>query len=177
MFLTEQFGFFSLSALSAWGFLMAFFFNIFIYSIDVKRKTTLLISSFIMMVSYMTGDHFFTWLSFTTVTYIHWAIYDLVTLLCLGISYHLIKKITVSFTYLVCGLSINILLFVAVYLDLHVYENSTYWILWDVYSFGVNIVDFTMIVALIVDRDILGLIKLKNGIKALFKGQQVKHTA
>eukprot|EP01093_Parvamoeba_rugata_P015763 TRINITY_DN5606_c0_g1_i4.p1 TRINITY_DN5606_c0_g1~~TRINITY_DN5606_c0_g1_i4.p1 ORF type:complete len:157 (-),score=6.90 TRINITY_DN5606_c0_g1_i4:84-554(-) len=154
---------------------MAFFFNIFIYSIDIKRKTTLLISSFIMMVSYMAGDHFFTWLSSTAVTYIHWALYDLVTLLFLGGGYLLIKKTTPSFTYLVCGLSINILLFVAVYLDVQVYKNSTYWILWDIYSFGVNIIDFTMIVVLIVDRDILGLIKLKNGIKALFKGQQIKH--
>ncbi|MBB1333735.1 hypothetical protein H5154_11620 [Pseudoalteromonas sp. SR44-5] len=176
MFLTEQFGFFSLSALSAWGFLMAFFFNIFIYSIDVKRKTTLLISSFIMMISYMAGDHFFTWLSSTAVTYMHWALYDFVTLLCLAGCYLVIKNSTPSFIYLVCGLSINILLFVSVYLDVQVYENSTYWILWDIYSFGVNIIDFTMIVALIVDRDILGLIRLKNAIKALFKTHHIKHS-
>ncbi|MBB1481131.1 hypothetical protein H5186_16865 [Pseudoalteromonas sp. SG41-2] len=176
MFLTEQFGFFSLSALSAWGFLMAFFFNIFIYSIDVKRKTTLLISSFIMMISYMAGDHFFTWLSSTAVTYMHWALYDFMTLLCLAGCYLVIKNSTPSFIYLVCGLSINILLFVSVYLDVQVYENSTYWILWDIYSFGVNIIDFTMIVALIVDRDILGLIRLKNAIKALFKTHHIKHS-
>ena len=127
------------------------------------------------MVSYMAGDHFFTWLSSTASTYLHWSLYDLATLFCLGICYLIMKKTTPSFFYLVFGLLVNIFLHTALYLDLHVYENSTYWILWDVYSFGVNIVDFTMIVALIVDRDILGLIKLKNGIKALFKGQQQKH--
>jgi hypothetical protein len=62
------------------------------------------------------------------------------------------------------------------YLDLYIYGNTTPWILWDIYSFGVNIVDFTMIVALIVDRDILGLIKLKNGIKAIFSARKTSHS-
>ena len=176
MFLTEQFGFFSLSALSAWGFLMAFFFNVFVFSLDVKRKTTLLASSFVMMVSYMAGDHFFTWLSSTASTYLHWVFYDLVTLFFLGICYLFQKKSTPSYFYLVCGLSLNILLHISLYLDIQVSGNSTYWILWDIYSFGVNIVDFTMIVALIVDRDILGLIRLKNGIKALFSARKTSHS-
>jgi hypothetical protein len=56
MFLTELFGVFSLSALAVWGFLMAFFFNVFVYSLGIKQGTTLLLSSFIMAVSYIVGD-------------------------------------------------------------------------------------------------------------------------
>ncbi|KTF12297.1 hypothetical protein [Pseudoalteromonas sp. H105] len=176
MFLTELFGVFSLSALAVWGFLMAFFFNVFVYSLGIKQGTTLLLSSFIMAVSYFVGDYFFTWLSPTPATYLDWALYDIATLLLLGFTYILLKKTSASFIYLISGLLINTLLFLVMYLDLYIYGNTTPWILWDIYSFGVNIVDFTMIVALIVDRDILGLIKLKNGIKAIFSARKTSHS-
>ncbi|MEM6509422.1 MAG: hypothetical protein AAF644_08020 [Pseudomonadota bacterium] len=159
----EQLGFFSLSAMSAWGFLMAFFFNIFVYCIDEnKRKTTLLISSFIMMFSYLAGDYFFNWITYTATTFLDWALYDLATLTFLAISFYFVRRITPSFIYLIAGLIINTILFLSVYVDVEVYQNTTHWILWDVYSIGVNIVDFTMIIALIVDRDFLLLNKLKS---------------
>lgn len=176
MLLTELFGVFSLSALVVWGFLMAFFFNIFVYSLDVKRKSTLLLSSFIMATSYIVGDYFFTWLSPTPATYLDWALYDLVTIAFLLFSFWLIRITTPSYIYLLIGLSINSTLFLSMYVDLHLYKNTTPWFLWDIYSFGVNIIDFTMIVALIIDRDILGLIKLKNGIKAIFKTRNLSHS-
>ncbi|GAA71602.1 hypothetical protein P20439_1678 [Pseudoalteromonas sp. BSi20439] len=93
MFLTEFFGFFSLSALVMWGFLMAFFFNVFVFSIGVKRNTTLLASSFILFISYSSSDYFLTWLSIYEITYLDWALYDLVTLIALAITYKLIKKL------------------------------------------------------------------------------------
>lgn len=170
MFLTELFGFFSLSAFAVWGFMMAFFFNIFVFFLGIKRKTTLLLSSFVMFISYFTGDYFFTWLSPTPATYLDWFFYDLMTLTALLAVLFFARVTTPSYTYLILGLSINSTLFFLMYYDLHLKHNTTPWVLWDIYSFGVNVVDFTMIVALIVDRDILGLIKLKNGIKGLFKG-------
>lgn len=149
--------------MSAWGFLMAFFFNIFVYFIDEnKRKTTLLVSSTIMMISYMAGDYFFSWISYTAATFLEWALYDIATLTFLVVSFFIIKRTTPSFAYLITGLLINTILFLAVYLDVQVYKNTTHWILWDIYSLGVNIVDFCMIVALIVDRDFLGLNKFKT---------------
>ncbi|RZF94701.1 hypothetical protein EXT42_02865 [Pseudoalteromonas sp. CO302Y] len=174
MFFTEQLGFFSLSAMSAWGFLMAFFFNIFVYAVNEnKRKTTLLLSSFIMMVSYIAGDYFFSWLSYTAVTFLEWALYDIATLVFLIFAFLVVKRTTPSFSYLVFGLIINTILFLSVYLDVQVYKNTTHWILWDIYSLGVNVVDFTMIVALIVDRDILGLNKLKKLIRHSFKNKKL----
>ena len=79
------------------------------------------------------------------------------------------SSVTTSFIYLIVGLIINTILFLSVYLDVEVYKNTTHWILWDVYSLGVNIVDFTMIIALIVDRDFLFLNKLKNFVFASAK--------
>ncbi|WP_404341121.1 hypothetical protein [Pseudoalteromonas mariniglutinosa] len=176
MFLTELFGVFSLSAFAVWGFLMAFFFNVFIFMLALKRNTTLLLSSFIMAVSYLTGDYFFTWLSPTPATYLDWAIYDVVTLTLLGVTFLIVKRTTSSFIYLIVGLSLNTLLFILMYYDLHILKNTTPWILWDIYSFGVNVVDIIMIVALIVDKDFLGLNKLKNTIKYTFKTRSVRQS-
>lgn len=175
MYLTELFGLFSLSAFIVWGFLMAFFLNIFVYSLGVKRNTTLLLSSFVMLISYSASDYFFSLLSYYSVSYLDWALYDFVTILILGILFYKIRKTTVSFYYLVIGLTVNALSFIIMYIDTTIMGNVEPWLLWDLYSFSVNIVDFIMIVALIVDRDILGLIKLKNGIKVLLKGKQQKH--
>ncbi|MBE0457502.1 hypothetical protein NDQ71_08715 [Pseudoalteromonas sp. KG3] len=177
MYLTEHFGL-SLGALVVWGFMMAFFFNLFLWFADLKRDKVLLITSFVTFISYFVSDHLFTWFENSGI-YLQWALYDIATLSLILAGAFIVKASLKSpaFVYVVIGLLANTFLFFFMYYDLHIIENTNPWILWDIYSFGVNIVDFTMIVALIVDRDILGLIKLKNGIKALFKGQQVKHTA
>jgi len=176
MFLTEFFGFFSLSALIMWGFLMAFFFNLFVYSLDVKRNTTLLLSSLIMVVSYSSSDYFLTWLSIYNITYLDWALYDFSTLIFLFVTYQSIKKTTPSFLYLICGLLVNMSLLLAMHIDVFIYNNQEYWLLWSIYTFGVNLIDLIMIVALIVDRDFLGLHKLKNIIVSLFKKSNLKHS-
>lgn len=175
MFLTEFFGFFSLSAFIMWGFLMAFFFNIFVYSLDVKRNTTLLLSSFIMIVSYTVSDYFFTWLSIKVRVFLDWAIYDIATILALTAIYFIIKKTTPSFFYLIIGLTINSLLFICMYVDMYVLNNQEYWFFWDVYIYSVNLIDLIMVIALIVDRDFLGLHKLKSKVLSLFKKTKLKY--
>jgi hypothetical protein len=57
------------------------------------------------------------------------------------------------------------------YLDIYINENRDAWFLWDLYAFSVNIIDLIMIVVLIVDRDFLGLHKLKN---KFFKGSSIQ---
>ena len=162
MFLQNLFGLFSLSAFFMWGFLMAFFFNVFIYAIGLKKGTTLLFSSFVMMCSYTLSDYFFTWLSLKNSLYLNFALYDVATITALIIVYKFVKKTTPSFLYLVLGLSINTIFFLLMHVDSEIYENTHYWWFWEVYMYTVNLIDITMIVALIVDRDILGLHKLKN---------------
>ena len=167
MFLQELFGLFSLSAFFMWGFLMAFFFNVFIYAIGLKKGTTLLLSSFVMMCSYTLSDYFFTWLSFKNSFYLNFALYDIATITALLCLYKIVKKTTPSFLYLVLGLSINTILFLLMHLDTDIYENKHHWWFWEVYMYAMNSIDIIMIVALIVDRDILGLHKLRNTIRTL----------
>ncbi|AUL73503.1 hypothetical protein ATS72_007810 [Pseudoalteromonas sp. 13-15] len=167
MLLQNLFGLFSLSAFFMWGFLMAFFFNIFIYAIGLKKGTTLLFSSFVMMCSYTLSDYFFTWLSIKNSLYLQFALYDIATIFALICVYKIVKKTTPSFLYLVLGLSINTIFFLLMYIDGNVLENNKHWWFWEVFIYTVNLIDITMIVALIVDRDILGLHKLKNAIRTL----------
>ncbi|WP_372760352.1 hypothetical protein [Pseudoalteromonas sp.] len=167
MFLTEFFGLFSLSAFASWGFMMAFFFNIFIYTLGVKRNTTLLLSSFIMMGSYFASDYFFTWLSVRNSVYLDWALYDYATIAILALAYLVIKKTTPSYFYIILGLALNSIFSLCMYIDIYVNQNTTPWFFWDIYTFSVNIIDLFMIVALIVDRDFLALHKLKNKILSL----------
>lgn len=176
MYLTEHFGL-SLGALVVWGFMMAFFFNLFLWVADLKRDNVLLITSFVAFVSYFISDHLFTWFE-TSGIYLQWALYDIATLAVIIFGALLARSglKSAAFTYVITGLSTNTFLFFCMYYDLHIIENTEPWFLWDIYSFGVNIIDFTMIVALIVDRDILGLIRLKNAIKALFITHHVKHS-
>ena len=168
MFLTDHFGL-SLGALVVWGFMMAFFFNIFLYTATPKKNLILLFSSFIMFISYFSSDSFFSWFS-TTETYLHWAVWDLVTLSLILLFAKFIKDQKPAAFYYVCtGLLVNTVLFLAIYYDIYVKYTKEPWVLWDIYSFGVNIADFVMIVALIVDRDFLGLVKLKACLSSLFK--------
>ena len=169
MILTELFGLFSLSAFTMWAFLMTFFFNVFVYSLDVKRGTTLLLSSFIMMISYTLSDYFYTWLSIKNSIYLDWALYDISTILALICIYKITEKTTPSFLYLIVGLSINSIFFFCMYLDMYIFGNMERWFFWDVYTYAVNLMDLIMIVALIIDRDFLGLHKLKNKILSYFK--------
>ena len=176
MFLTEFFGLFSLSAFIMWGFLMAFLFNIFVYSLNIKRNTTLLLSSFIMMTSYSASDHFFTWLAIDNSVYLDWALYDYATITALILAYIFLKKTTPSFFYIVIGLMVNSLLSLCMYLDMYVYNNRNPWLLWDLYTFSVNIIDLIMIVALIVDRDFLGLHKIKSKVISTFTKFKLKNS-
>ncbi|WP_350309905.1 hypothetical protein [Pseudoalteromonas sp. SCSIO 43095] len=48
------------------------------------------------------------------------------------------------------------------HIDVFINKNVHPWFFWDVYTFGVTCIDFIMIVALIVDRDFLGIHILKN---------------
>lgn len=172
MFLTELFGFFSMSALVTWGFLMAFFFNVFVYMLGHKRQTTLIFSSLCMLVSYSISDYLFTWLSIYETTYLDWVIYDLLTIFALISCILVIKKSSPSFVYLIVGLLLNMSLAFSMYLDVNVLNNQEPWFLWDVYSFLVFSNDLLMVVALIVDRDFLGLHKLKSKLFALFKSSK-----
>ncbi len=45
------------------------------------------------------------------------------------------------------------LVVLSIFVDIVLVENRTPWILWSIYSFGVNIIDLMMIVALLTNKD------------------------
>jgi hypothetical protein len=50
----------------------------------------------------------------------------------------------------------------AMHIDSIINPNCGYWWLWMVYGISTLIVDFIMALVLIINKDILGLVKLKN---------------
>lgn len=176
MFLTELFGLFSLSAFIMWAFLMALFFNIFVYCLGIKRNTTLLLSSFIMLLSCSLLNYFLDWLSVYRLTYFDFAIYNFFIILSLLFIRKIIVSSSPSLIYLLTGLSINLLLALGMQLDVFILENSEPWFFWDLYTFSVFALDLLMAIALIVDRDFLGLHKLKSKLCGLFKSTKPQPT-
>ncbi len=149
----------TLGALIVWGFLMAFLFNVMMIFIKETKDSLLIFTSFFMFTSYFTSDHFNSVLSQLDI-FLIWFIYDVVTLaIIVAFALYLKSKSSIGVKYIYIGLIFNSALFLAMHLDTFVYGNKERWWLWDLYSAGVNLVDFMMIVALIVDKDFLGILR------------------
>ncbi|PAJ72120.1 hypothetical protein CJF42_22885 [Pseudoalteromonas sp. NBT06-2] len=159
----------TLAALVVWGFLMAFLFNVLLKVAAPKKENLILVSSFIMFLSYFISDDFFNLFALPEI-YITWFVYDLVTLcLIFGFAYILKEKIPSSIKYIIVGLIINSLLFLAMHIDIVINRNQERWLLWDIYTVGVNLVDFIMIIALIFNKDYLGIIRFSKFITSLIR--------
>jgi len=74
------------------------------------------------------------------------------------------KVIPISFYYLIVGLTINAIFFMAMHIDTIIQSYGGYWRLWGIYGIVLPLVDITMAVVLIANKDILGLVKLKNSV-------------
>ncbi|MBS3798383.1 hypothetical protein [Pseudoalteromonas sp. BDTF-M6] len=154
-----------------WGFLMAMFFNLMLLGFKAKKDIQLVGVSILMFISYFTSDHFYNIFSGSEI-YLVWLIYDLITLFLIFLVCYFVKSNrSAGVFYVVSGLIFNSVLFLCMHYDLAVKGNSEPWWFWSFYSIGVNIVDLLMIIVLIVDRDILGLISLKNYVKQRVKNQ------
>ncbi len=147
-----------LGILITWLFVFTFLYNLSAAINKSDNSRTQL--SFIMMVSYTLSLYIDM---YTPLLYLQLFAFDVVTIavifiwrLCLG------KVIPVGFYYLIVGLCINASLFMAMHIDIIVNLNYEIWWLWMLYGFSTLIVDFIMAVVLIANKDILGLVKLKN---------------
>lgn len=103
-------------------------------------------------------------------TYIFWCSFDLVCLLVIlrltrGAN---LSKLPAKF-YVIVGLTVNMLLFFSMHIDINVFMNYEPWWFWTFYSFTVNIMDVMMIIALLNNKDFLGLLK---GVRAMFETKQ-----
>lgn len=146
-----------LSAIVQWGFLMAFLYSL-VSSINNAFKGFVVLSS-IMAIGYL--PWIFT--NFQTVTYLDFALLDIAILVAVYVTQrYFIKEKTTAYVYLIIGLSVNTFLALCMYLDTNILYNYTYWWFWRFYSSAVMLSDLCMIAVLIINRDFLGLIKLKR---------------
>ncbi|MBW4967521.1 hypothetical protein KZZ04_14230 [Pseudoalteromonas sp. CR1] len=143
-----------------WLFVFTFLYNLSAAINKPDNSRTQL--SFIMMVSYTLSLYID---AYTPAPYLQLFVFDVVTIAvifiwrkCFG------KVIPIGFYYLIVGLCINASLFMAMHIDSIINPNCGYWWLWMVYGISTLIVDFIMAVVLIINKDILGLVKLENSV-------------
>jgi NhaP-type Na+/H+ or K+/H+ antiporter len=161
---------FYLGTFIVWGFLMAFLYNAFMRFMGEKKDLSVLISSFLVFISYFTSDHFLDfWVVDNTKFYIQYFYYDLATVFVIFCAHLVTRTKTSKVSYYVyCGLVANSIFFLAMHIDIFVHGNKEPWWLWNLYAIAVNIIDFIMICALIIGRDFLGILRLSRWVKSLF---------
>ncbi|KPZ58636.1 hypothetical protein AN391_01623 [Pseudoalteromonas sp. P1-13-1a] len=157
---------YNVAVLFTWFFLIAFLYNL-SASINKPDKSRAQLS-FIMMASYTASLLMDPLVATPHLNYFY---YDAVTLLVLLLWRNFTKQtILTSFYYLIIGLSCNACLFLGMHYDIVIQGTLYYWWFWTVYTFGMYFSDFTMALVLIINKDILGLIKLK---RALFNRNEL----
>ncbi|CAM2879023.1 MULTISPECIES: hypothetical protein [Pseudoalteromonas] len=149
---------YNVGVLFTWFFILAFLYNL-SASINKSDKSRAQLS-FLMMVSY-TASLFMDPLIATP--HLNYFYHDAVTILVLLLWRNFTKQtIPTPFYYLIVGLSFNACLFLGMHYDIEVRGTLYYWWFWNVYVFGMYFTDLLMPLVLVVNKDILGLVKLSN---------------
>ena len=146
---------FYIGAFVQWGFLMAFLYSL-VSSINNADKSKVWLTS-IMALSYSSS----LFIDMDSITYFDFFLFDAATLASIALCGFFIKSCTL-YIYLLVGLSINTSLFFAMYIDNDIMHHYEYWWFWDIYFVGVNFSDLLMITVSLLNKDILGLVKLSN---------------
>lgn len=177
MELIEQYFNVYLASLIMWGFLMAFLYNVVKKSSSPGSDPTVMWIALSIFLSYLLSDPLFNQgfgydLLDSTSAYLVWSVFDLVTILVIMLIARgkTVQKSPVKL-YLCMGLMINISLFIGMYIDLNFTKYIGPWWFWYFYSIIVNISDITMIIALLCNKDFLGLVSCYNYLKGLNKHQ------
>ena len=91
--------------------------------------------------------------------------FDVVTIAVIFIwRFCFVKVSPIAFYYLIVGLCINASLFLAMHIDNGINQNYKFWWLWGVYCLLMPFDELIMALVLIINKDILGLVKLKNSL-------------
>lgn len=136
-----------LAAFSQWGFLMAFLFCL-VSSINKENKSPVYLSA-LMLCSYIFGSY----IRLLDNLYLNWAFYDFMTIVALlSLQYFNFFKRNKAFLFLVLALTANGVLTLLLYYDLYVQYNFEAWWYWSVYSIGVNLIDVSMMLSLVINQ-------------------------
>jgi len=143
-----------------WLFVFTFLYNLSAAINKPDNSRTQL--SFIMMISYSLSLYIY---AYTPSVYLQLFAFDIATIIVIFIWRKCFSKvIPISFYYLIVGLTINAIFFMAMHIDTIIQSYGGYWRLWGIYGIVLPLVDITMAVVLIANKDILGLVKLKNSV-------------
>lgn len=149
----------SIGALVIWGFFMASLLHVSFYILAVNKNVQALACATILAISYSLSDLTMP-VNFEAIDFGVLLAYDLLTLFILIIARHFLFQQAARqpcYTYCCIGLTINALLFLAMFTDSYLLGNYEPWALWYFYSSTVNIVDLIMVSAVILNRDFIGL--------------------
>ena len=164
-----------LASLVMWSFLMAFLYNLVKKSAIPNSDGVLMWMSLAIFLSYLFSDPLLSLsigvdIIYSINGYLIWAVNDLVILfIILFISRGRTVQSYPAKLYVIVGLTVNMLLFFSMHIDINVFRNFEPWWFWTFYSFTVNIMDVMMVIALLTNKDFLGLLK---GVRAMFETKQ-----
>lgn len=149
-----------------WSFLMAFLFNLVKRSSLVHTDKTLMWISLAIFLSYLMTDPLVS-MAFeikfleSASGFFLWCFLDLA---CLFIILFVTRGSSIedypAKLYVIVGLLINSTLFFFLYIDVDVNGNDERWFLWDLYTVTVNLMDITMLVALLTNKDFFKFVAL-----------------
>lgn len=161
----QEFSALYLASLVMWSFLMAFLYNLVIKSAAPNGDKTLMWISLTIFLSYMCSDpliisSFGFDLVHSQYTYLLWFFFDFI---CLFIVLLISKRFYVNTLpaklYITIGLTVNMLLFLGMHIDINYFYHYEHWWFWGLYSVTVNMMDVMMVVALLCNKDFLGLVR------------------
>jgi len=163
-----------LSIFITWAFVVPFLYN-FACTINCRNKHIMYISLVIMLSYTLSLFMFKASFILTGSIYLDLVIADLLTIFTLAcLSYNYKHANATAYYYLLCGLTFNATLHMAMHYDYVVLVSYDYWWLWGVYGVGQFSSDLIMAIVLIINKDILGLVKLK---RALFNRNELQAMA
>lgn len=161
----QEFSVLYLASLIMWSFLMAFLYNLVKKSATPNGDKTLMWISLTIFLSYLCSDplmisSFGFDLVYSKVTYLIWFFSDLICLLIiLLISGRISVILLPAKVYLTLGLTVNMLLFLGMHIDINYFQSYEHWWFWTLYSITVNAMDVMMVIALLCNKDYLGLLR------------------
>ncbi|MDE3272972.1 hypothetical protein [Pseudoalteromonas sp. G4] len=157
--LSEYLGIF-FNGIIVWSFLMALFFSVLMFFLGQKDKSIIL-TSLIMFISYYISGEWHWLIDDKSDVYLLWIAFDYITILFISLSHKLAKlKSNSAVKYIYFCLFINSMLFLGMHVDVIVNENTEPWWYWNLYSYGMILIDFSMAASLVIFRDFTGISKI-----------------
>ncbi|MBB1310519.1 hypothetical protein H5162_13905 [Pseudoalteromonas sp. SR41-8] len=155
--------------------MMAFLYNVVKKSSAPSSDPSVMWMSLAIFLSYLVSDPLLNLslgvdMMYSYYSYSIWAICDLFLLVViLLIAKNKSIKNCPAKLYLSIGLTVNMLLFIGMHIDVSIVNRFEPWWFWKVYSVTVNIMDVMMIIALLCNKDFLGLVRGYNRLRGLNK--------